>query len=182
MITSKRLNSHYLGYREELTGVSVCLLSPTARVRVCFGCQSAPHPTGNWADWVWRRERRADNRFGPRAQNLKPATTHSAVCLQEILEPLSALSGCDNRWQQTCYTHNKTHTYLPTHAAGQVILTKCHLWHLSFNRYSYSVLSPFSWIFFLYIFFLFCQIWRQTVSWTFRRARRVTPRCALWSF
>lgn len=44
----------------------------------------------------------SEQQSGPRTRNLKPAEAHWAVCLQEILEPLSVLSGRDNRCQQTC--------------------------------------------------------------------------------
>lgn len=98
-----------LGVREVITGVNVSDKPDRVRARV-WGCRPVPHPTGNGAD-TRQKKRGADNRSGPRTRNLKPAATHCAVCLQEILEPLSALSGRDNRWQRT-YTH--TYTFPPT--------------------------------------------------------------------
>lgn len=80
----------------------------------CCGCWRVRHPSGNEADK--RQQRGANKRLGPRTRNLKPAEAHWAVCLQEILEPLSVLSGRDNRCQQNLHTHVRH----PTHAARHV--------------------------------------------------------------
>lgn len=66
----------------------------------CCGCWHVRRPSGNEADK--HQQWGANNRSGPRTRNLKPAEAHWAVCLQEILEPLSVLSERDNRCQQTC--------------------------------------------------------------------------------
>lgn len=112
------------------------------------GAGPRPSPDGKRS----RREQGCRQQAGvpEHGRNPKPGATHSAVCLRQILEPLSALSGRDNRRQQTC-THTPTH---PRCRPGSPL--RCVTYDTQRNSpFVLLLIQQFRFFFFYLFFFLF---------------------------